>query len=136
MKQYRSFEEMKVWRDSRQVVKSVYHQSKEGRLSKEYVLSGQMKRSALSVMSNIAEGFERDGNKEFLQYLSIAKASAGELRSQLYVAFDAGFMDVEIHNTLMDLILEISRQLSGMIRYIQRSSYAGHKHYNKKKVTG
>ncbi len=82
------FEDIQSWKISREITKDIYRITKNDRFSRDFGLRDQICRSAVSIMSNIAEGFERDGNKEFINFLSIAKASSGEVRSQLYVALD------------------------------------------------
>ena len=84
------FEDMEVWQNARSITKKTYICSGSGQFSKDYGLRDQIQRAAVSIMSNIAEGFERGSNKEFIQFLFIAKGSAGEVRSQLYVALDLG----------------------------------------------
>jgi four helix bundle protein len=90
-------------------------------------LCRQMRRAAVSVMSNIAEGYERGGNRELVNFLSIAKGSVGELRSQAYVAEDAGLLDKECGARLRSDCLALSRLLAGFIRYLQRSRFKGYK---------
>ena len=87
------FEEIEAWQLSRELVKEVYRVSREGAFAKDFGLQDQIRRAAVSIMSNIAEGFECGGNKEFVNFLSIANGSCGEVRSQLYVAFDQGYVD-------------------------------------------
>jgi four helix bundle protein len=87
------FEELLAWQKARLLTKEIYELSRGAPLSNDYGLIRQMQRAAVSVMSNIAEGFDRTGSGEFHRFLSIAKGSCGELRSQLYVAFDAGYID-------------------------------------------
>lgn len=82
------FEDIEAWQFSRELAKQIYGGTKQGQFAHDYGLKDQIQRAAVSIMSNIAEGFERGGNKEFLNFLSIAKGSCGEVRSQLYVAFD------------------------------------------------
>ncbi len=82
------FEDLEAWKIARELTKEVYRTSKNDLFIRDYGLPDQICRASVSVMSNIAEGFERDGNKEFVNFLSIAKGSSGEVRSQLYVALD------------------------------------------------
>jgi four helix bundle protein len=96
-----------------------------GAFEKDYRFRNQIRDAAVSVMSNIAEGFERDGKKEFLQFLSIAKGSAGEVRSQLYVALDIGYIDNNTFHDFYQLTIETSRLLSGFIRYLQSTRHTG-----------
>lgn len=88
--------------------------TREGAFARDYGLSGQIQRAAVSVMSNIAEGFEREGRSEFHQFLTIAKASAGEARSLLYVALDAGYLDQAAFDQLFAAVAEASRVVSGL----------------------
>jgi len=76
-------------------------------------------------MSNVAEGFERGGNKEFMHFLAVAKGSAGELRSQLYVALDAGYLSDQQFIDLSDVALQTSRLIAGLMRYLAQSDYKG-----------
>ena len=92
MAEIKRFEDIEAWQRTRQLVQAIYEISSLGDFAKDFGLKEQIRRAAVSVMSNIAEGFERGGDKEFLQFLALAKASGGEVRSQLYVALVAGFM--------------------------------------------
>jgi four helix bundle protein len=83
-----NFEDLEIWKEARCLTREIYKLSKALNFSKDYSLRDQMRRAAVSMMSNIAEGFERGGNQEFVQFLYVAKASCGELRSQIYVAVD------------------------------------------------
>ena len=109
------------------MAKSIYSISREGKLSRDYGLKDQIQRAAVSVMSNITEGFERGSNKEFIQFLFIAKGSAGEIRSQLYVAFDLGYIPENKFKKLNTEVLVISQQLSGFIKYLKESKMTGPK---------
>ncbi len=121
------FEDMDVWQRARVMAKSIYSISGEGKFSKDYGLRDQIQKAAVSVMSNIAEGFERGSNKEFIQFLFIAKGSAGEIRAQLYVAFDLGYIPENKFKKLNTEVLVISQQLSGFIKYLKESKMTGPK---------
>jgi len=84
------FEEIEAWQDARLLVKGIYEVTDGGRFARDFGLRDQIRRAAISTMSNIAEGFERGSDKDFIRFLYMAKASAGEVRSQLYVAMDLG----------------------------------------------
>ncbi|HET6271376.1 MAG TPA: four helix bundle protein [Bacteroidota bacterium] len=92
MASFRTFEEIEAWKKSRELVRAIYQATSLGAFSTDYGLRDQIRRASVSIMSNIAEGFEREGTREFVQFLSMAKASAGEVRSQLYVAPDQGYI--------------------------------------------
>lgn len=90
MSRIERFEDIEAWKKARELTKRIYEITDRGNLARDFGLKDQIKRSSISIMSNIAEGFERDGDNEFRQFLSIAKGSVGELKAQLYVALDAG----------------------------------------------
>lgn len=122
-----SFEDMEVWQRSREFCRLIYELSAQGTFAKDYSLKDQINRSSGSIMDNIAEGFERGGNKEFIQFLSCSKGSCGEARSQLYRAFDKAHIDQEKLNTMLEKAIELSRQLSGLIGYLKTSELKGEK---------
>jgi four helix bundle protein len=121
------FEELEVWKRARELTARVYALTRRGALARDSALRRQMCRSAVSVMSNIAEGYERGGNRELINFLSMAKGSAGELRSQTYVAQDADLLDADQLEQLRGDCLALSRMLAGFIKYLQRRDYKGHK---------
>ena len=123
----KSYERTEVWNDARKLTKDVFHVTKSKLMKGEYFLQDQMKKSALSILSNIAEGFERDGNKELLQFLSLAKGSAGELRSQLLAGYGMGLVTKEDFQQLHDKVMSISGQLSGFMKYLKGSTMRGRK---------
>jgi len=121
----RKFTEIKAWQAGRELAKSVYGVTGTGRLSKDYGLKDQMQRAAVSVNSNIAEGFERDSNAEFVKFLGYAKGSAGELLSQVITAHDIGYLDDETYENLSETIERISAMLAGFRSHLLRSELPG-----------
>ncbi len=126
--QAKYFEDLEVWKLSRNLTNQVYGITKEKGFSKDFGLTEQMGRSAVSIMSNIAEGFERGGNKEFIQYLYIAKGSCGELRSQLYVAFDQNYITRQILEEMIKLSKIVSIKLNNLIQALKISNFKGSKY--------
>jgi four helix bundle protein len=124
-KPIRSFEDMDVWRQSRALVRKIFDLTRRASFKQDRWLKYQMRAAAGSLMSNVAEGFERNGNKEFVQFLIIAKGSAGELRSQLYIAADQQFLGPRDFEVLKSECVCISRSLSGLIRYLNASKMKG-----------
>src|SRR5690606_3550935 len=105
----------------------VYQITRQGEFSKDFALKDQIRRAVISITSNIAEGFERGGNREFVQFLSHAKGSCGEVRSQLYLAMDAGYLSQETWKPCHDLCLEVFRLLDGFSSYLRESDQKGRK---------
>ena len=99
MGRIKKFENLEDWKIAREVTKEIYSMSKNELFTKDFGLRNQICRASVSIMSNIAEGFERDGDKEFINFLSIAKGSAGEVRSQLYAALDQNYISQEEFNS-------------------------------------
>jgi four helix bundle protein len=112
------FEDLECWKDARDIVNSVYCVCRADGFKRDYSLTDQVKRAAISVMANIAEGFSRKGNKEFIQFLYIAKSSAAELQSHLYVALDQGYVKKEQFNILYEDIDKVQRKISNFIKYL------------------
>ena len=125
MASYKRFEDLPIWQEARDFSKKVFWASKEGGFSKEFRLCSQIRASSGSIMDNIAEGFERNGNGEFKQFLYVAKGSCGESRSQLYRAFDYGFFTEEQFEALKSQSEEISKSISSFIEYLQNSEIKG-----------
>ena len=128
MATYKRFEDLPIWQEARDFSKKVFWASKEGEFSKEFRLCSQIRASSGSIMDNIAEGFERDGNGEFKQYLYIAKGLCGETRSQLYRAFDYGYLDEDVFEKLKFQSEEISKSISSFIEYLQSTEIKGLKY--------
>ena len=111
-------EELECWQEARAIVNSVYSVCRVNGFKKDHILNNQAKRSALSIMANIAEGFSRKGNKEFIQFLYIAKASATELQSHLYIALDQKYLNLEKFNELYRDLDKAQRKISNLIKYL------------------
>jgi four helix bundle protein len=114
------FEDLIAWQKARILTKAIYRVTGKGTFVKDFGLSGQIQRAAVSIMSNIAEGFERGRRSEFHQFLSIAKASCAELRSQLYVALDVGYLEQIEFNELLNQAEEVARIIGGLRTSIER----------------
>ena len=116
----RSFEDIECWKKARTLNKLVYSKTNTNLFSKDFDLSRQIRRASVSISSNITEGFERSSDKEFAYFLNIAKASAGEVRSQLYLAYDLEYLNEKGFNELKNNTLEISKMISGFIKYLKK----------------
>jgi four helix bundle protein len=117
-----SFEDLKVWKDSRILVKSIYQLTSNGKFNKDFGLREQIQRASVSIMNNIAEGFERNNNKEYIKFLGYSKGSAGEVRSMLYVATDLGYISQDSFKIHYQMAINIITQLSNFIKYLKSSS--------------
>ncbi|HSW52366.1 MAG TPA: four helix bundle protein [Sulfuricaulis sp.] len=122
-----SFQELEVWKSAREFVQEVYRITRVGSLSKDYALCNQMRRASISIMANIAEGFERDGNAEFIQFLSVAKASSGEVQALLFIALDQDYLSEPVFERLRNMSNRINRQIAGFIAYLRKSKIRGAK---------
>jgi four helix bundle protein len=127
MNKIHCFEDLIVWQKARALNVKVYQFTLNETFSKDFGLKNQIRNASVSISSNIAEGFERNGNKEFSQFLSIAKGSAGEVRSQLYLAKDLEYIPEKNFQTLVDDLTEISKMLNGLIRYLKETELKGSK---------
>lgn len=113
---------------ARRATRRIYEISSNGQFSRDFALVNQIRRAAISIQSNIAEGFERDGNKEFIQFLAIAKGSCGEVRSQMYVALDQDYVDQITFDDVARMLIETSRTISGLMKYLRQSEAKGRKY--------
>ncbi|MDX1783198.1 MAG: four helix bundle protein [Aequorivita vladivostokensis] len=121
------FEDLDIWKEARLLSKEINQLSKNTELKTDYKLRDQIKNASGSVMDNIAEGFERDGNLEFRQFLSIAKGSAGESRSQLYRIYDSEYISEEELSSLVNRYLNLSKRIANFIIYLNKNEFKGNK---------
>ncbi|HEX4644087.1 MAG TPA: four helix bundle protein [Verrucomicrobiae bacterium] len=121
------FEDIEAWKKGRELRKAIYAFGKVGKFATDFGLRDQIRRASVSITSNIAEGFERGGNREFIQFLGNAKGSCGEVRDQLYAALDEHYITEEQFAGLYHRTVEISRMISGFIKFLQKSDLRGSK---------
>jgi len=121
------FEDLIAWQKARELTNQIYEITRHNDFTRDFGLKNQIQRASVSIMSNIAEGFERGGRAEFHQFLSIAKASCAEVRSQLYVALDAGYLSRSVFNKLLTLAEEVGKIIGGLRVSIQRQREQGTK---------
>lgn len=117
-----SFEDLVAWQEARALTRAIYAAPRTGLLAKDYGLRDQLQRAAVSVMSNIAEGFERANKQEKLHFLNIARASCGEVRSLLYVCSDAGLLDQPTISQLQSSCSSTGRLITGFMRSLRNGS--------------
>ena len=114
------FEEIDAWQEARKLVAHVYDSINcNEKFRKDFRLTNQIQGAAVSSMSNIAEGFSRKGNKEFIQFLFIAKRSAAEVQSQLYVALDQKYVTPKVFNKIYAQAEKVAKMSSGFIKYLR-----------------
>jgi len=123
----KEFEDLEIWKLSRILCNDIFKLASNSELSSDYKLFNQLNGSTGSIMDNIAEGYERNGNKEFIQYLSIAKASCGETRSQLYRVLDRNYCSEVEFEHIKNQTLVISKKIAAFITYLKRSDFKGSK---------
>ena len=121
MSKFDSFEQINSWKKARLFNKRIYEITDNSNFKRDYDLVRQIRRASISISSNIAEGYERNSDKEFSYFLYIAKASAGEVRSQLYLALDLNYISNEEFDELFECIADISKLISGFIKYLNKS---------------
>ena len=122
------FADIVAWQKGREVVKKIYELTRQGAFSRDWGLKDQIQRAAVSICSNIAEGFERSGNKEFANFLWIAKGSVGEVASQLYNAKDCGYIDEETFAAIQGDLNLVSAMLYNLIRSLKSSPLKGERY--------
>lgn len=121
------FEDLEIWQEARRLSKMIQKIATETDLKTDFKFKEQIKSSSGSVMDNLAEGFERDGNLEFRQFLSIAKGSAGETRSQLYRVFDYGYINQQLLDELKNDYEKLSGKIKNFISYLNKKDFQGNK---------
>lgn len=126
------FEDLEIWKLSLEITKKIYNISSRKEFSKDFGLQNQMRRAIVSVSSNIVEGFEKNNNNEFIRFLSIAKGSVGEVRSQLYVALTIGYLNQEEFDKIHRNLEELGKQIGGFIVYLENKRKD--KQFIKKKI--
>src|SRR5437764_14200199 len=128
MSKFARFEDIEAWKLARDLTKQIYRITSIGEFARDFGLRDQIRRASVSVLSNIAEGFEREGDKEFLQFLSMAKGSCGEVRAQLYVALDQHYISNDQFDAISVKAINISQMLSGLMKYLRQSDLRGSKY--------
>ena len=123
----RNFEDIEAWQKARELSKEIYAWSNCGGFARDFGLKDQIRRAAISIMSNIAEGFERDGKAEFLHFLSIAKGSVGEVEAQLYIALDQGYIRDPEFKRIKTLALSTKKLIAGFMGYLRQCNHRGQK---------
>jgi four helix bundle protein len=121
MGSFKSFEEILAWQKARELCKEVYDISLNEGFKKDYGLVDQIRRASVSVMANIAEGYERRGDKEFVRFLNIAKGSLAEVKSHLYIAFDLNYITTSEKDELFAITDETGKIISGLISYLKKN---------------
>ena len=128
MNKIERFEDILAWQKARVLTKEIYASARIGLFAKDYGLRDQVQRASVSAMANIAEVFERGGDREFVQFLSNSKGSCGEVKSHLYVALDQAYITQAGFDQLYGQASEVSRLLSGFMTYLRESGFRGPKY--------
>ena len=128
MAKWTKFEELPIWQDARILAKDIYGITSNIPFARDYRFCSHIRAAAGSIMDNIAEGFEKENNKEFIQFLYVSKGSCGEVRSQLHRARDVEYISDEIHQDYSKRVLDLSSAISNFIRYLKDSEMSGSRH--------
>ena len=127
MATFKKFEEIECWKRARQLTRRIYEITNQPAFARDFGLKDQIRRASVSVMSNIAEGYDRSGTAEFVQFLATAKGSAAEVRCQLYVAADQGYIRADHFIELNALATETGSMVAGLMKYLRVSGFKGTK---------
>ncbi len=128
MNKIQRFEDIIAWQKARVLIREIYGCTKMGIFARDFGLRDQIQRASVSTMSNIAEGFERGGDKEFIQFLSNSKGSCGEVKSHLYVALDQKYITQDAFDQLYTQASDVSKLVSGFMAYLRESELRGNKY--------
>lgn len=128
MPSFKSFKDIEAWQQARELTRDIYAISNNGAFARDFSLRDQIRRASVSIMSNIAEGHERSGTGEFVQFLSMAKGSAGEVESHLCIAFDLGYLDKSAFDRLSTTTARIGRLIGALMQYLRKSGIKGGKY--------
>lgn len=112
------FEDLEVWQDAVRIAADIYRLSESGKLKNDWGMKDQLRRAACSVSNNIAEGFEYNNNPDFIRFLKYAKGSAGEVRNQLYILKEAGFIEAGEYDMFHNRLINLSKQIAGFKKYL------------------
>lgn len=121
MATFRKFEDIKAWQKSREITAAIYLATSDGAFVKDFGLRDQIRRSAISIMANIAEGFGRRTNKEFANFLVISHGSAAETQSHLYIALDLRYISADTFNNLYQALDEVSRMTMTLCQHLRKT---------------
>lgn len=132
MSKIEKFEDLIAWQKSKSFAVKIYSATDEGKFAKDFGLRDQIRSASISIVSNIAEGFERKGNKEFLQFLFISLGSVAEVKTQLIISFELNYISKEKFEELNELIIEIQKIIKGLVSYMKESDLKGSKFMSSK----
>ena len=127
MSTIKTFQDIRAWKKAIELAKQIYLTTSKGPYSKDKPLQEQIRKAVVSIASNIAEGFEREGNREFIQFLAIAKGSAAEVQTQVRISFEVGYISADEFKHLDELCREIICLVAGFMRYLRSSGIEGQK---------
>ena len=119
---YRDFEDLPIWKESRDLAVWIYKLTDEGKLAKDWCLTNQIRSASLSISSNTAEGFDRSSRKEFIRFLYIAKGSVSEVRSQILICIELGYVEKNESKILLDRTKSLTKQIGALISFLKKKN--------------